>query len=235
MSSVQPLLVDVAGRRRSPATTPGFHAGSAPRNKGRRYPADPPTVDEIVAVMRQAGHDRYGHRLTGLIVVLWRAGLRIHEALTLTETDLDQRRGSILIRHGKNDRRREVGMDAWAWSALAPWLADRTELPVGPLFCVIAGSTRGRPWSASAARIELHRTALRAGVRRRFAPHQLRHAHAVELLHEGIALPLIQRQLGHSHLSTTGTYLQGIDSEEIIATVHARRAPMMHASAGLAL
>jgi integrase len=37
------------------------------------------------------------------------------------------------------------------------------------------------------------------------APHQLRHAHAVELLHEGIPLPLIQRQLGHSHLSTTGT------------------------------
>jgi site-specific recombinase XerD len=77
--------------------------------------------------------------------------------------------------------------------------------------------------------------ALKAGVRRRFAPHQLRHAHAVELLHEGIALPLIQRQLGHSHLSTTGTYLQGIDTEEIISTVHARRAPMMHASAGLAL
>ena len=52
---------------------------------------------------------------------------------------------------------------------------------------------------------------------------------------EGIPLPLIQRQLGHSNLSTTGTYLQGIDTEEIISTVHARRAPMMHASAGLAL
>ena len=57
----------------------------------------------------------------------------------------------------------------------------------------------------------------------------------IELLHEGIPLPLIQRQLGHSHLSTTGTYLQGISSEEIISTLHARRAPMMHASAGLAL
>jgi hypothetical protein len=55
-----------------------------------------------------------------------------------------------------------------------------------------------------------------------------------KLLREGIPLPLIQRQLGHSHLSTTGTYLQGISSEEIISTVHARRAPMMHASAGLA-
>jgi site-specific recombinase XerD len=185
--------------------------------------------------MRVGAQARYGARLNGLIVVLWRAGLRIHEALSLLESDLDPRRGSILVRHGKNDRRREVGMDAWGWSALDPWLAKRTKLPVGPLFCVIAGPTRGHRWSESAARLELHRAAVQAGVRRRFAPHQLRHAHAVELLHEGIPLPLIQRQLGHSHLSTTGTYLQGISSEEIIATVHARRAPMMHASAGLAL
>ncbi|HTP29893.1 MAG TPA: tyrosine-type recombinase/integrase [Anaeromyxobacteraceae bacterium] len=108
-------------------------------------------------------------------------------------------------------------------------------LPLGPLFCVIDGPTCGRAWSASAARVELHHLALKAGIRRRFAPHQLRHAHAVELLREGIPLPLIQRQLGHSHLSTTGTYLEGINTEEIISTVHARRAPMMHASAGLAL
>ena len=126
-------------------------------------------------------------------------------------------------------------MDAWGWSALQPWLDQRATLPIGPLFCVIVGPTRGHRWSESAARLELHRTAIQAGVRRRFAPHQLRHAHAVELLHEGIPLPLIQRQLRHSHLSTTGTYLQGISSEEIISTVHARRAQMMHASAGLAL
>jgi site-specific recombinase XerD len=234
MSSVQPLI-DAAGRRRSPAAMPGFRAGKAPRNKGQRYPADPPTVEEIIAVMRQAQQARYGHRLNGLIVVLWRGGLRINEALSLSETDLDERRGSILIRHGKNDRRREVGMDPWGWSALQPWLAERSKLPVGPLLCVIVGPTGGHAWSASAARLELHRTAIAAGVRRRLAPHQLRHAHAVELLHEGIPLPLIQRQLGHAYLSTTGTYLQGISSEEIISTVRARRAPMMHASAGLAL
>ena len=183
MSSVQ-SLIDAAGRRRSPATTPGFRTGIAPRNKGQRYPADPPTVDEIVAVMRQAGDDRHGHRLTALIVVLWRAGLRIHEAPSLTETDLDRGRGSILVRHGKNDRRREVGMDAWAWLAIEPWLVDRVQLPVGPLFCAIDGPTRGRAGSASAARSELHHLALKAGVRRRVAPHQLRHAHAVELPHE---------------------------------------------------
>jgi integrase len=94
------VLLDAAGRRRSPATMPGFHAGRSPRNKGQRYPADPPTVREIVAVMGHAGDGLHGSRLRGLIVVLWRAGLRIHEALALTEADLDPRRGSLLVRRG---------------------------------------------------------------------------------------------------------------------------------------
>jgi hypothetical protein len=50
-------LVDCAGRRRSSATLPGYHRGRPPRNKGLRYPPDPPTVEEIIAVMRAAGDD----------------------------------------------------------------------------------------------------------------------------------------------------------------------------------
>jgi hypothetical protein len=53
-------VLDAAGRRRSPATLPGYHAGRPPRNKGMRYPADPPTVEGIVAVMRHAPDDRHG-------------------------------------------------------------------------------------------------------------------------------------------------------------------------------
>jgi site-specific recombinase XerD len=116
--------------------------------------------------MRHAGQARYGNRLNGLIVVLWRAGLRINEALSLTETDLEEQRGSILVRPGKNDRRRQVGMDAWGWSSLHPGLAERETLPVGPLFCVIAGPTPGHAWSASAANLQLHQLAVEAGVRR---------------------------------------------------------------------
>src|SRR5215204_1263695 len=68
------VLLDAAGRRRSPATLPGYHAGRPPRNKGIRYPADPPTIDEIVAVMRHTADDRHGWRVRAMIVVLWRAG-----------------------------------------------------------------------------------------------------------------------------------------------------------------
>jgi integrase len=63
----------------------------------------------------------------------------------------------------------------------------------------------------------------------------LRHAHAIELAREGVPLNVIQRQLGHRNLGVTSIYFQGIDPGEIIETVHARRPPMIPASAGLAL
>ena len=77
-------------------------------------------------------------------------------------------------------------MDRCAWEQLDPWLALRRTLPVGAVFCVLRGPTRGRPGSRGGIRAQLHRTALAAGVRRRFAPHRLRQAHAVEMSREGI-------------------------------------------------
>jgi site-specific recombinase XerD len=183
--------------------------------------------------MRVAGEKPDGLRLRALIVLLWRAGLRVGEALALAETDLDRSRGAVLVRRGKGGKRREVGMDRWAWQQLDPWLELRPSLSVGALLCVIYGATSGRHWVASAARKQLKHAATAAGVRRRFAPHQLRHAHAIEMAHEGIPLVVIQRQLGHANLGITSIYLQGIDSSEIIDTVHARPAPTISATAGL--
>jgi len=226
-------LLDCAGRRRSPATFASFHQGLSPRNKGLRYPPDPPTVEEIIAVISAAGDDPDGLRLRGVIVVLWRAGLRISEALALTETDLDPDRGALLVRRGKGGKRREVGMDRWGWTQLRPWLELRERLPVGALFCVLRGPTRGRPCAPAGIRGQLHRAAQAAGVRRRFAPHQLRHAHAVEMSREGVSLLVIQRQLGHADLGITSAYLRGIDNTEIIHAVHERPAPMVPASTRL--
>ena len=155
-------------------------------------------------------------------MVLWRAGLRISEALALIESDLDPNRGAILVRRGKGGKRREVGMDRWAWEQLSPWLKLRAALPVGALFCVLRGPTRGRPWAPAGVRTQLHHAAARAGVRRRFAPHQLRHAHAVEMSREGVPLLVIQRQLGHADLAITSVYLRGIDNTEIVHAVHER-------------
>ena len=212
---------------------PGYHRGRPPGNKGEQYPADPPTVEEIVAVMRTISDRADGLRLRALILLLWRAGLRINEALSLQESDLDRSRGAVLVRHGKGGKRREVGMDRWGWEQLDPWLEIRREFPIGAVLCVIHGPTAGRRWEPSAARKQLHRAAAAAGVRRRFAPHQLRHAHAVETAHERVPLVVIQRQLGHANLGITSVYLQGIDSSEIISTVHGRPSPTISATAGL--
>jgi integrase len=193
---------------------PGYHQGRPPRKKGLRYPADPPAVEEIVAVMRAAGGGADGARLRALIVLLWRAGLRIRKALELAETDLDAARGAIIVRKGKGGRRREVGMDRWAWHQLQSWREIRCQHPVGAFLCVIHGPTAGRRWDPSVARKQLRLSAAAAGVRRRLAPHQLRHAHADGP--RGRAAGRIQRQLGHANLGITSIYFQGIDSSEII-------------------
>src|SRR4029450_13293493 len=160
-------LLDAAGRRRSPATLPGSHAGRPPPNKGMRYPADPPTVEEIVAVMRHAPDDRHGWRVRAMIVALWRAGLRIQEALALPEHDLDHRRGSVLVRNGKGGRRREVGMDKWGWEQLRPWLNARGGAAVG------AGAERRGRRAGRAAALHHRRPQARATVVARRGPRRI--------------------------------------------------------------
>jgi hypothetical protein len=229
--SVPPLL-NAAGRRRSPATLPGFLAGRPPRNAGLRYPPDPPTVEEIVAVMRQAGDGVHGARLRALIVLLWRARLPINEAVTVTEHDLDARLGAILVRRGKGGRRREVGMNPWAASRHTPGSnggpgcrSDRS-----------AGDRRADPWAAVGKRRRPRPTAPRrrnhwcaAAVRAApAAPRPRRRARprGCAAQHHPAAVGAYQprRQL---HLPA------GIDNAEIVATVHGRSAPMIPASTGL--
>jgi site-specific recombinase XerD len=76
-------------------------------------------------------------------------------------------------------------------------VADRSRRATGrPAVWIIDGPTRGRPWSGAAVRREFRLVAAKAGVRRRFAPHQLRHAHALELARAGVPLNIIQREPG---------------------------------------
>jgi integrase len=125
-------------------------------------------------------------------------------------------------------------MDAWGWEERQPWLERRLELPVGPLFCVVHGPTRGRARSSAAARADLRRTAAQQvcvdGSRHISSGKPTRSRWRVRG-----AADRVQRQLGHSNLGITSVYLQGIDNAEIIETVHARRAPMIPVSASVRL
>jgi site-specific recombinase XerC len=119
LSAAMPL--DSLGRRRSPAAGSGYLAARSSRSKGRRSSR----TEEIIAEMRCCGERPHCLRAGGLIVVLCRAGLRIQEALGLTELDLDPRRGSGLVRRRKGGHRREVGMDDRGFEQLEAWLKVR--------------------------------------------------------------------------------------------------------------
>jgi hypothetical protein len=71
------LLLDAAGHRRSPATMPGYHQGRAPRNKGLRYPADPPTIEEIHRGNARSRRGSPRPSPSCADVILWRTELRI--------------------------------------------------------------------------------------------------------------------------------------------------------------
>jgi hypothetical protein len=87
------------------------------RQHGKRRWRDPvrralPARDPRPQSQPRANLGGDGARLRALIVPLWRAGLRIREALELAETDLDAARGAVIVRRGKGGRRREA-----AWTA----------------------------------------------------------------------------------------------------------------------
>src|SRR5215212_36361 len=149
---INSVLLDAAGRRRSPATMPGFHCGRPARNKGLRYPPDPPAVEEIVAVMRVAGGTAHGLRTRALIVVLWRAGLRISEALALADSDLDRSRGqhSRSVRQGRQATPGRYGSVGLGSNSSRGCMSESRFRSAR--CCVIDGPTQGRPWSAAAVR-----------------------------------------------------------------------------------
>ena len=123
---MESMLLDIAGHRRSRATMPGYHRGRPPRNKGEQYPADPPTVEEIVAVMRTVGDRADGHRLRVLIVLFWRSGLRISEALALQESDLDRSAAGSALLWGAGSLSLLMEISAGSW-----WVLDGSAPPVG--------------------------------------------------------------------------------------------------------
>lgn len=181
-----------------------------PANKGRKYPAEVLTEAEVGALLRVcSGKAPTGVRNRALITVLYRAGLRVSEALALRPQDVDADAGAIAVLHGRGARRRVVPLDSEAFGVMARWLDRRSALGLdarGAIFCTL----RGAPLKSAYVRALLPRLADRAGVEKRVHPHGLRHTHASELAREGTPLNLLQAQLGHASAATTVRYLKHI-------------------------
>lgn len=162
-----------------------------------------------------------GIRNRALIVLLWRGGLRISEALSLYGKDIDSQQGTVRILHGKGDKARIVGLDPRAFALLELWLQERRKHKLSarvPLFCTL----RGKSLQDRYFRALLPRLAVKAGIDKRVHPYGLRHTHAAELAAEGIPINQIQKQLGHTSLATTSRYLDHISPQELINTMRQR-------------
>ena len=115
-------------------TDPGYRRGQSPANKGKSYPAEVLTPEEVRSMLAQCSTtSSYGLRHRALITLLYRTGLRLGEALALALKDLDVAAGSVTVLHGKGDRRRTVGIDPGAIRVVDAWVERRRALGIQPV------------------------------------------------------------------------------------------------------
>jgi integrase/recombinase XerD len=191
----------------------------APANKGRKLPPELLTAEDVRALLAACSPSApTGLRNRALVVVLYRAGLRLEEALSLTPEGVDSAHGVLVVGHPA----RVAGIDQAALVIVEQWLAvrDRLSLPGDrPLFCTLSGG----PLHPAYVRQLLPRLAAKAGIDKRVHAQGLRYSHAAELAAEGLPAELIRAQLGHESLASTGRYLRRVPSLDRIGALQRRQ------------
>ena len=205
----------------------------------------PDTLDaqEVVELLDALGaDDLVGRRDRALLELLYAAGLRVSEALSLDRGDLSTSGGFVRV-IGKGDKERLVPVGDIALGAVAAYLAERDRLDRDrldgdtahagdaerardahragePLFL----SRRGRRLDRMAAWRIMRKAAVRAGIPGRVTPHTLRHSFATHLLEGGADLRVVQELLGHASITTTQlyTHITGERIRQVYARAHPR-------------
>ncbi len=187
-----------------------------------RYPIEVLTRREVEALLQACGTEKWtDRRNSALIMVLYRSGLRLAEALALRPCDVDLERGAIRVLQGKGGRARTVGIDPVAAEVLGEWINEHEALGYSNghrLF--VTGS--GRLLTQGYLRRKLPELGIQAGIHKRVHAHGLRHTHAAELRAEGIDIAVIKRQLGHSSLLTTIRYLDHLGPDSVVRVISRR-------------
>ncbi len=166
-------------------------------------------VEEILELLRTPDAGTFlGRRDRALLELVYGAGLRVSEAVSLDIGGVDLERGWVRVL-GKGSKERTVPFGQPAAEALRAYLTERGGETQDPLF---VNYRIGRLSARSVARI-LARHLLRVaaampeyGGPKMISPHGLRHSFATHLLAAGADLRAIQEMLGHARLSTTQRY-----------------------------
>ena len=186
-------------------------------NKGKRFPVDPPTREEMTRLFKACGTSNRGWRDQVLLMMMYRLGFRCGEACKVRfPQDVRRRPGGWTIRtvspkgwdpkpdkDGKTRRPakpRELQLDPKSQFILESWLARRGD-KTGTLL-----SADSTVVHTSHVRRLMPILCKRAGIARRINPHSLRHAFASELIEEGNDIRQAQHLLGHNYLMTTIAY-----------------------------
>ena len=187
----------------------GMPDPAPPRMRGPRIKKGlprPVTPDEAVnlavAVEENASEEWIGARDRAVLLLLYGAGLRIAEALSLTGADFPL--GEVLTVTGKGGKQRVVPLlpivrEAVAdYAAKSPWPAERTK----PLF----RGAKGGALAQGMVQKAMARARTTLGLPATATPHALRHSFATHLLGAGADLRSLQELLGHASLGSTQIY-----------------------------
>lgn len=164
-----------------------------------------------------------GLRDRAMLEVLYAAGLRVSELVSLPASRVNTRQGVVrVLGKGGKDRLVPLGEEALEW--VGTWLEEGRPALLGARSAeALFVTVRGGPMTRQAFWYLIRRHARRAGITSPLSPHTLRHAFATHLLDHGADLRALQMLLGHAALSTTQIYTHV--ARERLKALHARHHP----------
>lgn len=173
------------------------------------------TTEEVNLLLSQPKPNNFkGSRDKAMLELLYAAGLRVSEIISLDISDIDLELGLINVKENE-DNQRVIPIGTLALEALTHYLAiyrpeevqDKSE----PLFINCSGSrlTRQGFWKI----IKLYTK--KSNIDKSITPHTLRHSFAVHLIENGADIKTVQEMLGHSDVSTTHIYSFASDDKEL--------------------
>ena len=187
--------------------------------------------EDVDALLQACGDDS---RLTCLMELLYGAGLRVSELVSLRLGSLPRRRLGLwetreMIIRGKGGKERLCPLGAPALLALRNWLETRDGDKHGTGSADFLFPSRGKSGHLTRRRLAqmLETLAHKAGLNpARVHPHALRHAYATHLLQGGADLRSVQTLLGHADIATTQIYTHVLTDKlaELLETSH----PLAH-------
>lgn len=210
LSGVRAFLTYAAEQQDTVPQVPRTRAPRRPKTLPR--PAAP---DEAVALAEDAGayasEPWIGARDLAILLLLYGAGLRVSEALSLTARDLPV--GESVRVTGKRSKTRIVPVVPAVREAIADYVRQCPYRIVdeSPLFL----GARGGPLNGDLVRRAVRAARTRLGLPHTLTPHALRHSFATHLLARGADLRSLQELLGHASLSSTQIYTK-VDAAHLL-------------------